>query len=170
MSLVTINKSFSKIGVLQLYCKKHDFTFPVSEYHLKNLLYKLSLKNTLLLVIENMSLAVLLTNHEANKLPFIHTILNTKIPTNIRCWNKSKHTFVKNKSVHTGCQMINIDSQWDTSLWDYFKLTKLSTWINILDSDISDYHKYNHHIIGFPIEEVDLFFAKAMGFEFLDNV
>ena len=80
------------------------------------------------------------------------------------------HTFVKNKSVHTGCQMINIDSQWDTSLWDYFKLTKLATWINILDNDISEYHKYNHHIIGFPIEEVDLFFAKAMGFEFLDNV
>ena len=41
---------------------------------------------------------------------------------------------------------------------------------NILNSDLSDYHKYDHNIIGFPNEEIDLFFAKAMGFEFLDNV
>ena len=128
---------------------------------------------SVLLIISDMCLGVFLSLHQAYQLPYLEKQLKPEgFKSSVVIFSNLTQEFITNSEVTSsnqillegsrrGCQMIKIDSDWDTLGWGYSKICKLPKWLELVIQQRLTTPPANNY----PPIEPDLPFLEAMGVE-----
>lgn len=143
------------------------------ESELTSIIYN---KSTVMIVIEDMSLGILLNKHHACQLPYIaNQFKNNTLQKSVKLFSKLTHSFLASTEVNDsnrilvsddnlGCRQVKIDTEWDTTQWNYVQLCSLPKWIDSLvnqqinTSQITSQYQQTEFLAA-----LDLNFLQAMG-------
>lgn len=119
----------------------------IPEYWFYEVLINFNNPNMYLLIIENMSLGIILNNHIAEKFGYIRTI--------------TQHNEIKTYKNYN-IKIINIDKNWDTSKWSYYKIKSIHSRFNDLENkNISQIIEFmNDH--SYMNDLIDIEFFKSL--------
>tara|TARA_Y100000816_G_scaffold287354_1_gene269936 strand:- start:3139 stop:3693 length:555 start_codon:yes stop_codon:yes gene_type:complete len=145
--LIKFNKILRKLKVSEIYI---DRAWGSNYYH-EQVFNDMYNENMIMLVIENMGIAVTMCKYLANQFGYLKDVAMK--------YGQAKHIF------HYKINIYYIDNKWDTSTWSLFLLKRFHTMMNDCERKSLEELRKRKRSLSFDRDYVDLSFLEAMSWE-----
>jgi len=145
--LIKFNKILRRLKVSDIYI---DRSWGSNYYH-EQLFNEMHNENVIMLVIENMGIAVTMSKYLANQFGYLKDVAMK--------YGEAKHIF------HYKINIYYIDNNWDTSTWSLYLLKRFHNMMNDCERKSLEELRKQKRSLSFNRDYVDLSFLEAMAWE-----